>query len=396
MLRRIEDPENGEVVDEALVLWFPGPDSYTGEDCAEIQCHGSRAAIQKIIEVLVKFADVRLAEAGEFSRRAFDKGRLDLTELEGLADLIHAETEAQRRQAVRLAQGHMRQDLERWRDELISLRADVEARLDFSDEDDVDVELPAEFQARIGDLKEEVDRAISSFGTGERVRRGFRVAIMGPPNAGKSTLLNRIAKRDVAIVTHEAGTTRDVLEVPLDLDGFPVTVFDTAGLRETENIAEREGIRRAKTTGELADLVLWLNDLSVDDEPKIELSGVPVWLIGTKADLISAGQGVDRRVDLALSAVTGDGLDELIDRLKHLVSENLSSDAGWLVTRERQRSALNDLAARLSGSESWLDRPLEVIAEDLRAAGDAVGQVTGRIDVEDVLDRLFGEFCIGK
>ncbi len=396
VLRRIRDPEAGELIDEGIVLWLPGPETYTGEDCAELQCHGSRAVIQGIIDALVKLPGVRLAEAGEFSRRAFDNGRLDLTELEGLADLIHAETEAQRWQAARLAQGHMRRDLERWREELIALRADVEVRLDFSDEDDVDVDVPAEFQDRIGDLKDEVEQAIATFGIGERVRRGFRVAIMGPPNAGKSTLLNRIAKRDIAIVTHEAGTTRDVLEVPLDLDGYPVVLFDTAGLRDTENIAEQEGIRRARDTGELADLVLWLRDLSAEGSPVSDLGSVPIWKIGTKADLRSAGREFDCRVDLAISAFTGEGLDVLIDRLRERVCASLASEAGWLVTRERQRNALNHAVSRLEGSDAWMARPLEMIAEDLRVAGDAIGRVTGRIDVEDVLDRLFGEFCIGK
>lgn len=395
-LRRVQDPESGEMLDEALILWLPGPGSFTGEDCGEIQCHGSRAAIQAIIHVLTKRDGVRLAEAGEFSRRAFDGGRLDLTELEGVADLINAETEAQRRQAVRLAQGHMRRDLERWREELIGLRAEVEARLDFSDEDDVEIELSEDFHARIAVICREIRDAIGTFGIGERVRRGFRVAIMGPPNAGKSTLLNRIAKRDVAIVTHEAGTTRDVLEVPLDLDGYPVLLFDTAGLRETANLAEREGIRRARQTGEQADLVLWLQDKMMPAAGGIDTGPVPLWRVGTKADLHSGQSESDESVDFLVSARTGEGLDNLLARLKDAASDTLCSDAGWLVSRQRQHDALQDAAGRLGLSEVWMARPLEMIAEDLRISSDAIGRVTGRIDVEDVLDRLFGEFCIGK
>ena len=396
VLRPIIDPLSGEAIDEGLVLWFPAPTSFTGEDCAELQCHSSRAAIEKIVDTLTHFQGVRLAEAGEFSRRAFDNGRLDLTEIEGLADLINAETEAQRRQAARLAQGHMRRDLERWRNDIIELRAEVEARLDFSDEDDVDQALPVDFAGRLDRLRRELVNATATFGVGERVRRGFRVAIMGPPNAGKSTLLNRIARRDVAIVTDEAGTTRDVLEVPLDLDGYPVILFDTAGLREAENLAEIEGVRRARETGLQADLVLWLLDLAGTPGEQTRFGSVPMWLIGTKADLASDQEDPDKAVDLRISALTGEGLDGLLGRLKRQASSVLFSDAGWLVTRQRQRDSLQDAAELLSQAGERTVRPLEMIAEDLRGAGDAIGRVTGRIDVENVLDRVFNEFCIGK
>ncbi|HSM40270.1 MAG TPA: tRNA uridine-5-carboxymethylaminomethyl(34) synthesis GTPase MnmE, partial [Afifellaceae bacterium] len=285
VLRTIRDPRSGEGIDQALVLWLPGPASYTGEDCVELHCHGGRAVIQAVLVALTDRDGVRLAEAGEFSRRAFVNGKLDLTEIEGLADLIQAETEAQRRQALQLAEGAMRRDLETWRGRLIDLRAEIEARLDLSDEDDVGEELPAGFFDVVGDLRSAVASAVGTFGVAERVRHGMRVAIMGAPNAGKSTLLNRIARRDVAIVTPEAGTTRDVLEVPLDLDGYPVVLFDTAGLRDTDNVVEREGIRRAKLTAETSDLVLWLDDLSnPDDGGSKPVDSVPVWTIGTKAD----------------------------------------------------------------------------------------------------------------
>jgi len=394
-LRTIRDPDTGDALDEGLVLWLPGPASFTGEDCAEFQCHGSRAVIQAILAALTKQDNVRLAEPGEFSRRAFDNGRLDLTELEGLADLIHAETQAQRRQALVLAQGHMRRDLDAWRRRLIDFRADIEARLDFSDEDDVSVDLPAGFFAAVEKLRDEIGAAVETFGIAERVRDGLRVAIMGAPNAGKSTLLNRIAKRDVAIVTEEAGTTRDVLEVPLDLDGYPVVLFDTAGLRETDNIVEQEGIRRARQTAGQSDLVLWLRDLSDMDEPAVEeIDSVPVWTVWTKSDLVSVSHAEGG--ELRISAKTGDGLDDLLGRLRVAASERMTSDAAWLVTRNRQADALRSVLSNLGSAIADPSRPMEMIAEDLRSAADGIGRVTGRIDVEDVLDRLFGEFCIGK
>jgi tRNA modification GTPase len=395
VLRAIRDPESGEALDQALVLWLPGPASYTGEDCAELHCHGSRAVIQAVLGALTIQDGVRPADAGEFSRQAFDNGKLDLTALEGLADLIQAETDAQRRQALQLAQGAMRRDLEAWRSRLIDLRAEIEARLDFSDEDDVGGELPGGFFDAIGALRSEVGAAIETFGVAERVRHGLRVAIMGAPNAGKSTLLNRIASRDVAIVTAEPGTTRDVLEVPLDLDGYPVVLFDTAGLRETENAIEQEGIRRAKLTAEQSDLVLWLHDLgSPDDSAATLIDSVPVWTVGTKADLAT---DTGECCDLAISAKTGEGLDRLLERLRITAEAAMPVGSGtWLVTRARQAEALNECWRSLGNAVGDRNRPLEMIAEDLRAASDSIGRVTGRIDVEDVLDRLFGEFCIGK
>ncbi len=392
-LRTLRDPETGDVLDQGLVLWLPGPASFTGEDCAEFHCHGSRAVVQAVINALTKRSDVRLAEAGEFSRRAFDNGKLDLTELEGLADLIQAETEVQRKQAVQLAQGHMRLALDLWRDRLIDLRAAIEARLDFSEEDDVNVDLPLEFFDQVSSIRNEVASALGTFGVAERVRSGLRVAIIGAPNAGKSTLLNRLAKRDVAIVTDEAGTTRDVLEVPMDLDGYPVVLFDTAGLRETDSVVEREGIRRARLAAEQADLVLWLRDGSGPVDEPAPIGSVPLLQVATKCDLAETEPSDDA---LQISAKTGEGLDELLLRLKTAAAETMTSDAAWLVTRARQADALRSVVASLNDAADKPDRPLEMIAEDLRAATDGIGRVSGRIDVEDVLDRLFGEFCIGK
>ena len=244
-LRTLRLPESGEIVDQGLVLWFPGPGSFTGEDSAELHCHGSRSVVATIVDSLAKQPSCRLAEPGEFARRAFDNGRLDLTSVEGLADLINAETDAQRRQALDQARGGLFNAAEAWRGTLIELRAMVEARIDFSDEGDVADAGPVEINRRIEQLRDDIRTVVATADRGERVRTGFKVALAGRTNAGKSTLLNALARREVAIVTDEPGTTRDILEVPLDLGGFPVLVYDTSGLRTARGKAEQEGVRRA-------------------------------------------------------------------------------------------------------------------------------------------------------
>ena len=292
-------------------MWSPAPASYTGEDVAELQLHGSRAVLRALFDSLAE-QGARPAEAGEFSRRAFVNGKLDLTELEGLADLIAAETEMQRRQALAQARGSLAERAEAWRSMLIDLRAELEARLDFSDEGDVPEALPAALAMRWTSCGGRWASVLAGAAAGERVREGFRVAILGPPNAGKSSLLNAIAKRDVAIVTEEAGTTRDVLEVPLDLGGYPVLLFDTAGLREADSLAEREGVRRARAAGERADLVLWLQDCTA--------SLAAAAGIRRGSGLARPYKGRSRRpswrlTELPSPSVTGEGLPALIERV---------------------------------------------------------------------------------
>jgi tRNA modification GTPase len=385
-LRLLRRPGDGSVLDQALVLWFPGPKSETGEDMAELQVHGSRAVVRALFGVLGE-GGLRMAEPGEFARRAFANGKLDLTAAEGLADLIAAETEVQLRQAVGQAGGALARRAEAWRERLVALRAEIEARLDFADEGDVAEALPRDFGQRLESLRGDMRSAVADAAVGERVRDGFRVAILGRPNAGKSSLLNALARRDVAIVTQEAGTTRDVLEVPLDIGGYPVLLYDTAGLREAASVAETEGVKRARMAGENADLVLWLHDCTAPPESASVEGERPVWRIETKIDL------AERPVKgWGISVQSGAGLEELLERLRQAAAESLGSGSA-IVTRRRQVEAIEAALAALDGMAGVGD---EVAADLLRSASEAIGRLTGRIDVEDVLDRLFGEFCIGK
>jgi tRNA modification GTPase len=380
---------DGEVVDQALVAWFPAPRSFTGEDCAELHVHGSRAVVTLLLRWLADQAGVRLAEAGEFTRRAFENGKLDLTQVEGLGDLIEAETEGQRRLAVARLDGVLGVRIAGWRQELLDLQAEIEARLDFSDEGDVEAALPATMADRLAVLVDDFDVALATFAGGRIVREGFRVALAGPPNVGKSSLLNALARSDLAIVSDEPGTTRDVREVPLNLGGQLIVLVDMAGLREAPGKVEAEGVRRATAELARADLVLWLvaPDVApdvIDDAPP----GVaaPVWRVATKADI----QRPAVAVDVILSARSGAGMDELIQRLAVAA---VQGGPAPLLSRERDRQAI--AAARQALVELDLGRE-EVAAEGLRAASQALARLIGAIDAEAVLDRLFLSFCIGK
>jgi tRNA modification GTPase len=408
-LARVRDPANGDVIDEALVLWFPAPHSETGEDVAEIQLHGGHAVIAAVLDALGGGEGCRLAEPGEFTRRGFENGKLDLTEVEGLADLVAAETAAQRRLAYRQLKGLIGDRAEEWRKRLIEALALVEARIDFSDEADVPEELVKPALDAAQQLRSEIAASLADGGRGERLRDGLVVAIAGPPNAGKSTLLNRLARREAAIVSPYAGTTRDVIEVHLDLGGYPVTLLDTAGIRESNEPVEQEGIRRAAERAAAADLVLWVVDVSANGGETFgypaNLAETCVWLVENKIDLADA-KGRKRPIDcnrsgfkftLSLSARQGLGLDELIRELTSFSGEFFGTTEALLVTRERHRGALNETVG-------YLDRALaqgasaseELIAEELRSAATTLGRLTGRVDVEDILDVIFRDFCIGK
>jgi tRNA modification GTPase len=383
----------GQPIDDAVVLWFPGPASATGEDVAEFHVHGGRAVLAALFAALSSFADLRAAEPGEFTRRAFENGKLDLTEAEGLDDLIHADTDRQRRQALRQLKGLLGERARDWRARIIEASALIEAGIDFSDEGDVSAELVGPALAKIKTLRDEIEEVLAAQGQSERLREGLQVAIAGAPNVGKSTLMNGLARREVAIVSPYAGTTRDVIEVQLDLDGYPVTVIDTAGIRETDDPVEQEGVRRAKARAGEADLVLWLVD-GLAPDAAME-SSVLIWRVRTKIDL-DASKAETSGFDFEISASRGDGVRELISSLTLFAQENLGSGEASLIGRERHRQLLRHTANLLRRSMTAIDEGEEFTAEDLRAAAQALGRLLGRVDVEDVLDKIFREFCIGK
>jgi tRNA modification GTPase len=387
------DP-NGDGIDEAVVLWFPGPASATGEDVAEFHVHGGRAVLASLLDTLSTIKNLRAAEPGEFTRRAFENGKLDLTEAEGLDDLIHADTERQRRQALRQLNGMLGDRARNWRAAIIEASALIEAGIDFSDEGDVPAELIAPALAKVKALLAEIRDVLAGQGRAERLRDGLVVAIAGPPNVGKSTLINQLARREVAIVSPHAGTTRDVIEVQLDLDGYPVTVIDTAGIRETDDPVEQEGVRRARARAAEADLVLWLADA---DNGTVEHGGdAPVWLVRNKIDLVGSGRGDGAVREFKISARRGDGLSDLISALVGFAQDFFGASEGGLITRERQRKLLGGTAVALERSLVTIERGEELAAEDLRSAATSLGRLLGRVDVEDILDVIFREFCIGK
>jgi tRNA modification GTPase len=398
---RFADPETGEVVDDGLALFFPGPRSFTGEDVAELHVHGSRAVIATLLEVLGRRPGLRVAEPGEFTRRSFENGKLDLTAAEGLADLVAAETAAQRRQALRQLDGALGRLYENWRERLLRALAHLEAAIDFPEEG-----LPPELETMLATdcqrLRVEIAAHLADGRRGERLRDGASVAIIGPPNAGKSSLLNALARRDVAITASTAGTTRDVIEVALDLGGYPVVLADTAGLREAKDAIEEEGIRRARARAATADLRLVVLDATRPAEA-YAIAGMidaDALVVANKIDLVAGPDTlgwVDRLAEgraLRLSVRSGVGMAELLERLTGEIATRLAAGEAPLVTRARHRDALGDCVAALA---RFTEAPLpELAAEDLRSGTRALGRITGRVDVEDLLDVIFGDFCIGK
>jgi len=383
---------DGETVDHGLVAFFPAPHSFTGEDCAELQVHGAPAIVRALLRGICAYVGVRLAEAGEFTRRAFEQGKLDLTEVEGLGDLIIAETEGQRVQALARMTGGLSEKLGAWRLQLLDLRAEIEARLDFSDEGDVSDDLPADWFTSLGALETALETALGDVQRGRIIREGFRVALAGRPNAGKSSLLNALAKSDLAIVSDEAGTTRDVREVPLDLDGQLVIFVDMAGLRQSDSAAETEGVRRAEAEIRTADLVLWLQAPDDNGEAYEGATESPVWRVATKADLGKTGLA---EPDHIVSIVDETGLAGLIAAIKAEAGNNIAGGETVLVSRERDRAALAEALLRIREVHVELAAP-EIAAEALRQASDALARLIGTLDPEQVLDRLFIHFCIGK
>jgi tRNA modification GTPase len=405
-LARVRDPASGEAIDEALALWFPGPRSETGEDMAELQLHGGHAVVAAILDALGAIPGCRLAEPGEFTRRAFEAGRLDLTEVEGLGDLIAAETSAQRRQAFRQLKGLIGDRAEAWRQRLVEALALVEARIDFSDEADVPEDLIGPALHAVQQLRDEIAAKLGDRRGGERLREGLVVAIAGPPNAGKSTLFNRLAKRDAAIVSPYAGTTRDVIEVHLDLKGYPVTLLDTAGIRDSSEPIEREGMRRARERAAAADVVLWVVDANVavqqEGNSGLDVDGLDIWRIRNKIDLVEESFSFPQKSEhgfiYSLSAEQGQGIEALEAGLADYAESFFGAAESAIVTRTRHRLAFEETVAALNralGEGRGAGRE-ELVAEELRTAATVLGRLTGRVDVEDILDVIFRDFCIGK
>jgi tRNA modification GTPase len=391
VLARFSDA-SGTAIDRGLVLYFATPASFTGEDATEFHIHGGRATVEALLAALAA-AGLRPAEPGEFTRRAVENGKLDLTQAEAVADLINAETDAQRRQALRQYDGALSDLYERWRQELVRATAWAEAAIDFSDE-----ELPADMLARVNraaqGILQEIQEHLDDSGRGETLREGLYLTVIGPPNAGKSSLVNALARRDVAIVAEAAGTTRDIVEARLDLGGYLVTLADTAGLRQTSEAVEAEGVRRALARAESADLVLLLLDGSTDDPmaglPPNMRADLTVW---NKADL----PWPRRRDGFVVSLRTGRGLDALVNALTAEVRNRLDAPGeAPVLTRERHRHALEQAARSLEAALAAPPGHPELLAEDLRLVLRALGRITGRVDVEELLDVVFRDFCIGK
>lgn len=385
---------NGLILDRGLVLIFPGPNSFTGEDCAEIHVHGGKAVVAALLAELATFERCRLAEHGEFSRRALENGKMDLVEVEGLADLIGAETEMQRRLAMEHAAGGLSQLYDGWADRLTRARALIEAELDFADEEDVPGSVSDLVWSDMAKLRLELADHLAGADFGEIIRDGLKVVIAGAPNAGKSSLMNVLARREVAIATEIAGTTRDVLHVDLNIDGYAVKLYDTAGLRETDEVVEREGIRRALRTAADADIVLSLAEIG--ERAQLEFPGFAgrVVRIGTKSDIYP--DEADGDYELRISSATGAGLAELHALLLEDLQGRSSSLSLALPSRTRHRTLLSDSLEALTAAVASISAGLDIRAEYLRRSANSLGRITGRVDVEDLLDVIFSEFCIGK
>lgn len=390
---------DGHVIDRGLVICFKAPKSFTGEDIAELQVHGSLAVIRELLDRLGDMEGLRPAEPGEFTRRAVLNGKMDLLEAEGLADLIDAETPAQKRQALSQMQGTVSHYYNQLRKQMIESLALLEAYIDFPDE-----EIPAsvlqQVENNVATLKAMVKKTLADNRSGERLREGIRIVILGAPNVGKSSLLNALSRRDAAIVSTQAGTTRDIIEVHLNIAGFPVILTDTAGLRETADEIEEEGVRRALRHAEEADIKLVLFDagqLTAPDTATSEQVNDKSIIIANKCDLAPKLKNNNILLNnniLYISAKTGEGIDNLLKNIENIISSHFSSTSAPLITRHRHRLLLEDALQYLEQFSS--DKPLELACEELRSSAGAVGRITGKIAVDELLDVIFREFCIGK
>lgn len=394
-LRLIRDA-GGQAIDQGLILFFPGPASFTGEDCAEFQIHGGPAIIEALLDRLLELG-ARPAEAGEFTRRAFEHGKLDLTEAEGLADLVDAETSAQREQALAQMTGALKSLYEDWRARLVSIMAAIEGEIDFPDEEGVPDHLAQTARTAIQSLQDQMARHLDDNHRGEKIRDGFNIAIIGPPNAGKSSLLNALARREAAIVTDIPGTTRDIVEVRTVLGGFAVTLADTAGLRAAQDVVEQEGIKRALTRADSADLVVGVLDGSVVwNQEMTRVLEKSHLLVVNKSDLDQRLTLPDSGVAVIRATITeGEGVSEIERWLESEVTQRLGRREMPALSRARHRRNVEQAFAALTRAADSLDRP-ELAGEDLRLATRSLESLTGRVDIEDVLGEVFSRFCVGK
>lgn len=392
-LRDILHPKTDEYLDKGLVSWQPAPKTFTGENIVEFQCHGGVATIRSILNALASFENFRQAEAGEFSRRAFMNGRLDLVEVEGLSDLIHAQTQAQRRQALIQTAGTASVKFNRWRENLIRPLAYIEASIDFVEEEDIGENILDNLHSELIHLRNEMNEELLRGDKGRRIRDGVRIVLAGEPNVGKSSILNFLAKQDVAIVSDIPGTTRDSLEISLDISGIPVVVTDTAGLRDnSEDEIERTGMERSRQRSHEADLVVWVGEAGKKKSTGLLKTDSETIFVWNKSDL---GQSLYDN-EMSMSVKTGDGMARFYDLLETFVKENFSTREPALLVRDRQIAVLSRCVEAIDMALADKTRDLELLAESLRQAADQLSRLVGRIDVEDLLDVIFHDFCVGK
>ena len=389
----------GNTLDKCLILYFKAPNSFTGEDIVEIQTHGSKAVISGVLSTLAQIEGFRMAEPGEFSKRAFYNGKMDLTEAEGLADLIDAETSEQQKYAMRQMEGGLKKLYDDWREQLLKILAHLEAFIDFPDED-IPNNVMSEMKNNVFKLENSVYEHLKSDNIGERLREGFRVVIVGPPNAGKSSLLNAIANREAVIVSDIAGTTRDAIDIHLDIKGYPVMFTDTAGLREANEEIEKKGIEIAYSKIKSADFIICLFDASKDgvqifDNIRKSFKN-NTFLVANKCDKLTSEQCsvLEKQGCILISAKQKEGISQILDRIYEFICERFTSNSNLLITRSRYREALQEVMENLQHFS--FDKEIELTAEDIRLAARALGKITGRIEVNEILDKIFGDFCIGK